>query len=212
MERATWTSRHQSNRIEPLAHVRQRGAAIVETVIALPILLAIILGSIQFGLIYRAKATLNFAGLQAARAGAVDHARPEAIRTGLARGLAPLYSPDSSVEGVARTIERIHAALVADARVRIASHCSDTAGTRCALKVAGTTHIKVYQWLSKLLKSGASGESRTYTALAFIQRPDHILLATPSYAGLKGVALPDPRDVYAMPATRRIWLPTTITY
>ncbi|MBB6094030.1 RHS repeat-associated protein [Povalibacter uvarum] len=99
--------------------MRQRGAAIVEAVIALPILLAIILGAIQFGLIYQAKATLNFAGLQAARAGAVNNARPEAIRGGLARGLAPLYSPDSSVEGVARTIARINAALVTDARIRI---------------------------------------------------------------------------------------------
>lgn len=91
----------------------------VEAVIALPILLAVILGAIQFGLIYEAKATLNFAALQAARAGAVGHAQPDAIRGGLARGLAPLYSPDSSVEGVAATIARVNALLVQDARIRI---------------------------------------------------------------------------------------------
>ncbi len=118
MERATCSSQSVSIHLEAAA-VRQRGAAIVEAVIALPILLAIILGAIQFGLIYQAKATLNFAGLQAARAGAVSNARPEAIRRGLSRGLAPLYSPDSSVEGVARTIARINAALVTDARIRI---------------------------------------------------------------------------------------------
>lgn len=45
----------------------QSGAAIVEAVIALPILLVVILGSIQFGLSYEAKTTLKHASLQAAR-------------------------------------------------------------------------------------------------------------------------------------------------
>jgi hypothetical protein len=96
-----------------------RGTAIVEAVIALPILLAVILGAIQFALIYQAKATLNHASLQAARAGAVSNADPEAIRRGLARGLAPLYSPESSLHGLVTTIARVNAALVTDARVRI---------------------------------------------------------------------------------------------
>lgn len=98
---------------------RQRGAAIVEAVIALPILLVVILGAIQFGLIYEAKATLNHASLQAARAGAVSNAQPDAIRRGLARGLAPLYSPESSLQGVASTVARINTGLLADARIRI---------------------------------------------------------------------------------------------
>lgn len=97
----------------------QRGAAIVEAVIALPILLVVILGAIQFGLIYEAKATLNHASLQAARAGAVSNAEPGAIRRGLARGLAPLYSPPSSLQGVASTVARINSELLADARIRI---------------------------------------------------------------------------------------------
>lgn len=98
---------------------RQRGAAMIETVIALPILLAVILGSIQFGLIYEAKATLNHAALQAARAGAVEHADPEAIRRGLARGLVPLYSPPSSLAGFASTFARVNGELRTDARIRI---------------------------------------------------------------------------------------------
>ena len=40
---------------------------------------------------------------------AVAHAQPEALRNGLARGLAPLYSPESSIEGVTQTIARINA-------------------------------------------------------------------------------------------------------
>lgn len=97
----------------------QRGAAIIETVIALPILLAVILGAIQFGLIYEAKATLNHAALQAARAGAVGNAQTEAIRSGLARGLVPLYSPESSMQGFAATLARVSTGLATDARVRI---------------------------------------------------------------------------------------------
>jgi hypothetical protein len=103
----------------PPASSLQRGVAMVETAIALPILLVVILGAIQFALIYEAKATLNHAALQAARAGAVEHADPEAIRRGLARGLAPLYSPESSLTGFASTVARINADVRTDARIRI---------------------------------------------------------------------------------------------
>lgn len=98
---------------------RQWGAAIVEATIALPILLAVILAAIQFGFLYQAKATLNHAALQAARAGAVANANPSAIRRGLAQGLAPLSSPDASLEGVAEAVARINAELLTDARIRI---------------------------------------------------------------------------------------------
>lgn len=97
----------------------QSGVAMVETAIALPILLAVILGAIQFGLIYEAKATLNHAALQAARAGAVEHADPDAIRRGLARGLVPLYSPPSSLTGFTATLARVNADMARDARIRI---------------------------------------------------------------------------------------------
>jgi RHS repeat-associated protein len=98
---------------------RNRGASIVEAVIALPVLLVVILGAIQFGLVYEAKAALNHASLQAARAGAVNHADPNAIRRGLARGLVPLFSPESSLTDVARLIGRIDSELATDARIRI---------------------------------------------------------------------------------------------
>jgi hypothetical protein len=103
----------------PRLRCRERGVAIAETVIALPILLALILGIIQFALIYEAKATLNHATLLAARAGAVEHAQPQAILSGLARGLVPLYSPNSSLQGYQSTLARVTAAVAGDARVRI---------------------------------------------------------------------------------------------
>lgn len=98
---------------------RERGTAIVEAVIALPVLLAVILGAIQFGLIYEAKASLNHAALQAARAAAVNNAQPAAICHSMALGLAPLYSPQSSIQGAASTVARLEAALLTDARIRI---------------------------------------------------------------------------------------------
>lgn len=98
---------------------RQRGAAIVEATIALPLLLVVILAVIQFGFVYQAKATLNHAALLAARAGAVANATPASIRHGLAQGLAPLTSPDASLEGVAESIARLEGQLLTDARVRI---------------------------------------------------------------------------------------------
>jgi RHS repeat-associated protein len=119
---------------------RQQGAAIVEAVIALPILLAVILCAIQFGLVYEAKATLNHASLQAARAGAVANARPDEIRRGLARGLAPLYSPESSLQGVATTVARINAGLLTDARIRILNPTRE-AFTDFGEEVAGVREI-----------------------------------------------------------------------
>lgn len=122
------------------AHTCQRGAAIVEAVVALPILLAVILGAIQFGFIYEAKATLNHAVLQAARAGAVSNADPEAIRRGLARGLAPLYANGSSLADVAATVAQLNAQLRTDARVRILNPTSE-AFDDFAVQVKGVRQI-----------------------------------------------------------------------
>jgi TadE-like protein len=84
----------------------QNGAAMVESLIALPILLAIITAAVQFGLIYRAKATVNHATLQAARAGAVSNADLQAMQRGLAGGLLPLYAPDDGLVGAIAEVAR----------------------------------------------------------------------------------------------------------
>lgn len=98
---------------------RQLGAALAEAAIALPILIVVFLAAIQFGFVYQAKATLNHAVLQAARAGAVRNGEPAALRHGLALGLAPLSSPDASMQGAAEAVARIEAKLLTDARIRI---------------------------------------------------------------------------------------------
>jgi hypothetical protein len=79
---------------------RQRGAAMAATVIALPVLGALIGGAVQLGLLFEAKSTLNHAVLQAARAGMTNRAETETLATGLVRGLLPLYSPAPDIGSV----------------------------------------------------------------------------------------------------------------
>lgn len=68
---------------------RAAGMSLLETLIALPILLMFGLGALQAALVLQARHALNFALLEAARSGSVEHASPDAIRAGLARGLLP---------------------------------------------------------------------------------------------------------------------------
>ena len=70
----------------------KRGQAMVEFVIVAGVLLMLILGSIQFALIYHAKTTLNYAAFEAARAGSVTNARMFAMELAFARAMAPLYT------------------------------------------------------------------------------------------------------------------------
>ena len=74
----------------------RQGQAMVELLIVLPLMGLLILGAIQFALIYQAKTTLNFAAYEAVRAGTLDHATFDAVRRGFTRGLAPLYSFSST--------------------------------------------------------------------------------------------------------------------
>lgn len=70
----------------------------VEFLIIAMALLMLILGTIQFALIYQAKITLNYAAFETARAGAVDNARRWATELAFARALAPLYTNPYLVE------------------------------------------------------------------------------------------------------------------
>lgn len=68
------------------------GQSMTEFVVVLPILLLLILGAVQFGLVYHAKATLNLAAFEAARAGALNRGSAAAMTLGLANGLRPLFT------------------------------------------------------------------------------------------------------------------------
>lgn len=69
-----------------------RGQAMVEFTIIAGVLLLLILGTLQFALIYHAKITLNYAAFETARAGTLNHARMWAMELAFARGMAPLYT------------------------------------------------------------------------------------------------------------------------
>jgi len=68
-----------------------RGTAFVETLVAVPIVLLLGLGALQWALLFHARTALEYALLEAARAGSVAQARPDAIEAGLARGLMPFW-------------------------------------------------------------------------------------------------------------------------
>tara|TARA_R110002072_G_scaffold172728_5_gene327106 strand:- start:51709 stop:52467 length:759 start_codon:yes stop_codon:yes gene_type:complete len=79
----------------------QKGSALVEHIIAWPLLLLLTLGTLQMGMLYKAKLTLNHATFQAAREGSVNHGRgrckgcsdsgEERMRAKLIEAMAPLY-------------------------------------------------------------------------------------------------------------------------
>lgn len=77
----------------------------LEFLIVIPVLILLIFGAIQIGLIYSAKTTLNYATFQAARLAAVNNATYSSMRRGLIRGLAPLYTQSESLVAVRTDIE-----------------------------------------------------------------------------------------------------------
>ncbi|RDI98522.1 pilus assembly protein [Dyella solisilvae] len=77
----------------------QYGQATVEFVIIAMVLFTLLLGIFQMTLVYRAKATLDYAAYEAVRSGATSHASQSAMREGLARGLMALYAHSSDTQG-----------------------------------------------------------------------------------------------------------------
>lgn len=73
------------------------GQSMVEFIIAAPVLMFLILSIVQFVLLYRIKATLDYAALEAARAGAVHGADKGEMKNGLARGMTPLFAHKTSM-------------------------------------------------------------------------------------------------------------------
>lgn len=90
---------------------RQRGQGMVEFLVAMLVMGPLLLGILQAILFYRAKSLVDYAALQAARSGAVHGASMASMRTGLARGLTPLYAHGSP--GIAETANAFKDALVA---------------------------------------------------------------------------------------------------
>lgn len=88
-----------------IAYGENRGQAMIEFLVVIPVLILLIFGAIQIGLIYSAKTTLNYATFQAARLAAVNNASYSSMRRGLIRGLAPLYTSSSTLTTIRTDID-----------------------------------------------------------------------------------------------------------
>lgn len=88
----------------------QKGAGAVEFLVAIPVLLGLILGTLQISLLYQARLQLEVAAQDAARAGALHGGDLEAIRAGLAEGLTPLYAHGQSLGDLVKARARAEAA------------------------------------------------------------------------------------------------------
>jgi hypothetical protein len=78
----------------------QRGQAVIETWVVILVFGVFLLGIFQTILFYRVKTTVDYAALEAARNGATHYAEMGAMRTGLVRGLLPLYTHKAGEAGM----------------------------------------------------------------------------------------------------------------
>ncbi|MEY2343022.1 DUF192 domain-containing protein [Acidithiobacillus sp. IBUN Pt1247-S3] len=87
-----WVAAHSPGQAQQIVATPEAGAGAVEFLIAAPAVLLLFLGTLQTSLLYQARLQLEVATQDAARAGALHGGSLDAIRDGLARGLAPLYT------------------------------------------------------------------------------------------------------------------------
>jgi hypothetical protein len=72
----------------------------VEFLIIFPVMLMLLFGALQFALLYQAKTTLNYAVYEATRAAATNNGSRDAVNEAFARGMAPLYTHEDTVDAV----------------------------------------------------------------------------------------------------------------
>jgi hypothetical protein len=82
---------------------RQRGATLVEFVVVVPTVLFMLMNLIQYGLLYHAKSQVNYATFEAARAGTVNNANPDAMRTAFLRAMTGYYGGGTTTTELANS-------------------------------------------------------------------------------------------------------------
>jgi len=90
----------------PASRTRQRGQSATEFVIAFPVLVLLVFGILQVAFMYQGRATLNYATMLAARAGATNNGDATSMRNALARGLAPLFASSADTGGYAKALTK----------------------------------------------------------------------------------------------------------
>lgn len=85
---------------------RQRGQSATEFLVIFPALVLLVFGILQTAFLYQGRATLNYATLLAARAGALHNGDVGAMRNALSRGLAPLFASEATPAGFATALAK----------------------------------------------------------------------------------------------------------
>jgi hypothetical protein len=104
--------------------MHQRGQSLTEFLVAMFGFGVLLLGLLQTILLYRAKATVDYAALEAARAGALHGADKGQMQKGLARGLTPLYATATASPTAAGTFEaygKAYLAVLAFSTIKVLS-------------------------------------------------------------------------------------------
>ena len=83
---------------QQLLKIRPKGASLLETVIAIPILLFLLSIILQLGLIWHAKFAVSHAAVVATRQASLNHGSHAAIRDGLVYGLLPLVGKTEGIK------------------------------------------------------------------------------------------------------------------
>ena len=84
----------------------QSGASLAEFLVAAPLVLLVGMATLQAGLIYHGKTTLNYAVFEAARTGATHNAQVAVMRDELGQRLAPVKGGDGSLEHMALSMAK----------------------------------------------------------------------------------------------------------
>lgn len=85
---------------------KSRGFSVIETLIALPLLVLVLFALIQIGLLWHARFSLQHAVVVAARHASVSHGSDHSIRDGFVQGLMPLIGRSTSLSGVPTALFR----------------------------------------------------------------------------------------------------------
>ena len=96
----------------PFALRNEQGQGTLEWFIAFPVVMLLLGGIVQTALVFTTQSTLNWATFYGVREATIHHGSVQALRTGLAKGLMPLY-PGGKNPGAAQTATAYAAAVSA---------------------------------------------------------------------------------------------------
>ncbi len=128
----TLSVRLKNNRCPGGCRRHQSGATLAEFAIIAPLVLFIGMTTVQAGLIYHGKTTLNYATFEAARTGATNNAQLAMMRKELGLRLAPIEGGDGSAPSALLAMAKSSAAVL------------DTSSTR--IKVMNPTTAAFVDW------------------------------------------------------------------